>query len=76
MGKTHVAMALAHRAVTAGHKVRFIDAADLMLQLAAVNGQGVLRNISTALCSGRSCWWSTRVAPFHSPWKRPTCYSS
>jgi DNA replication protein DnaC len=43
VGKTHLALALAHRAVSAGHKVRFITAADLMLQLAAAKGQGRLK---------------------------------
>ena len=43
VGKTHLALALAHRAVMAGHKVRFITAADLMLQLAAAKGQGRLK---------------------------------
>lgn len=43
VGKTHIALALAHRAVSAGHKVRFISAADLMLQLAAAKGQGRLK---------------------------------
>ena len=43
VGKTHIALALAHRAATAGHKVRFLAAADLMLQLAAARSQGRLR---------------------------------
>ncbi len=43
VGKTHIALALAYRAVMAGHKVRFITAADLMLQLAAARAQGRLR---------------------------------
>lgn len=43
VGKTHIALALAHRAVSAGHKVRFISAADLMLQLATVRAQGRLK---------------------------------
>lgn len=43
VGKTHIALALAHRAVSAGHKVRFITAADLMLQLAAARSQGRLK---------------------------------
>jgi DNA replication protein DnaC len=43
VGKTHMALALAHRAVMAGHKVRFISAADLMLQLAAAKAQGRLK---------------------------------
>ena len=43
VGKTHVSLALAYRAVMAGHKVRFITAADLMLQLAAAKAQGRLK---------------------------------
>lgn len=43
VGKTHIALALAQRAVLAGHKVRFITAADLMLQLATARGQGRLK---------------------------------
>lgn len=43
VGKTHMALALAHRAVMAGHKVRFISAADMMLQLAAAKAQGRLK---------------------------------
>ncbi len=43
VGKTHIALALAYRAVMAGHKVRFISAADLMLQLAAAKAQGRLK---------------------------------
>ena len=43
VGKTHIGLALAHRAVSAGHKVRFITAADLMMQLAIAKGQGRLK---------------------------------
>src|SRR5687768_451693 len=43
VGKTHIALALAHLAVMAGHKVRFISAADMMLQLAAAKAQGRLK---------------------------------
>jgi DNA replication protein DnaC len=43
VGKTHVSLALAHSAVMAGHKVRFITAADLMLQLAAARSQNRLK---------------------------------
>jgi IstB-like ATP binding protein len=43
VGKTHIALALAYRAVMAGHKVRFITAADRMLQLAAARAQGRLK---------------------------------
>jgi len=42
LGKTHIALALTYRAVMAGYKVRFIGAADLMLQLAAAKAQGRL----------------------------------
>ena len=43
VGKTHIALALAHCAVMAGHKVRFISAADMMMQLAAAKAQGRLK---------------------------------
>ncbi|WP_423196338.1 MULTISPECIES: IS21-like element helper ATPase IstB [unclassified Cupriavidus] len=43
VGKTHIALALCQRAVMAGHKARFISAADLMMQLAAAKAQGRLR---------------------------------
>jgi DNA replication protein DnaC len=43
VGKTHIALSLAHRAVMAGHKVRFLTAADLMLQLSIAKSQGRLK---------------------------------
>ena len=43
VGKTHLALALCHRAVMAGHKARFITAADLMMQLAAAKAQNRLK---------------------------------
>jgi DNA replication protein DnaC len=43
VGKSHLALALAYRAVMARIKTRFITAADLMLQLAAANSQGRLK---------------------------------
>lgn len=43
VGKTHIALSLCQRAVTAGHKARFITAADLMMQLAAAKAQGRLK---------------------------------
>jgi DNA replication protein DnaC len=43
VGKTHVALALCHRAVMAGYKARFITAADLMMQLASAKAQGRLK---------------------------------
>jgi DNA replication protein DnaC len=43
VGKTHLAIALGHRAVMAGIKTRFLTAADLMIQLAAAKAQGRLR---------------------------------
>lgn len=43
VGKTHLALMLCHRAVMAGHKARFITAADLMMQLAAAKAQGRLK---------------------------------
>ena len=43
VGKSHLATALAYRAVMAGIKVRFLTAADLMLQLATARNQGRLK---------------------------------
>lgn len=43
VGKSHLAIALAYRAVMAGIKTRFITAADLMLQLSAAHRQGRLK---------------------------------
>ncbi|QHG86508.1 IS21-like element ISXci1 family helper ATPase IstB [Xanthomonas sp. NCPPB 1638] len=43
VGKTHIALALCQRAVMAGHKARFITAADLMMQLAAAKAQNRLK---------------------------------
>ena len=43
VGKTHLATALAYRAIMAGIKTRFISAADLMLQLATAHHQGRMK---------------------------------
>lgn len=43
VGKSHIAIALAYRAVLAGIKTRFVTAADLMLQMATARSQGRLR---------------------------------
>lgn len=43
VGKTHLAVALAYRAVMASVKTRFVTAADLMLQLATARHQGRLK---------------------------------
>ncbi len=43
VGKTHIALALCHRAVMAGYKARFITAADLMMQLAGAKTQSRLK---------------------------------
>lgn len=43
VGKSHLAIALAYRAIMAGIKTRFITAADLMLQLSAAHHQGKLK---------------------------------
>src|SRR5690606_16254987 len=44
VGKTHIAQALAYRAVMARIKTRFITAADLMLQLGAAHRKDQLRS--------------------------------
>ena len=43
VGKTHLATALAYRAIMAGIKTRFISAADFMLQLATAHHQGRMK---------------------------------
>lgn len=43
VGKTHLASALAYRAIQSGIKTRFLGAADLMLQLSAAKQQGRLK---------------------------------
>jgi DNA replication protein DnaC len=43
VGKSHLAIALAYRALMAGIKTRFVTAADLMLQLGTVHRQGRLK---------------------------------
>ena len=43
VGKTHIALSLAYRAVQAGHKVRFLSAADMMMQLSIAKAQGRLK---------------------------------
>lgn len=44
VGKSHLAIALAYRAVMAGIKTRFVTAADLMLQLTAAHRQERLKD--------------------------------
>lgn len=43
-GKTHLGIALGYRAIMAGIKVRFVTAADLMMQLCIANKQGKLKD--------------------------------
>lgn len=43
VGKTHIAIGLGYKAIMHGIKIRFISAADLMLQLSAANHQGRLK---------------------------------
>lgn len=49
LGKTHIALALCRRAVMAGHKARFITAADLMTELAAAKAQNRLEEYSNRM---------------------------
>lgn len=44
VGKTHLAIALSYKAIMTSIKVRFITAADLMLQLATAHNQGKLKS--------------------------------
>jgi DNA replication protein DnaC len=53
VGKSHLAVALAYRAVMAGIKTRFVTAADLMLQLTAAHRQERLKeyfNLCLSVC--------------------------
>lgn len=52
VGKTHIGLAIGHRALAAGHKVRFVTAADLMLQLASAKSQGRLKEYFTRAVIG------------------------
>jgi DNA replication protein DnaC len=45
VGKTHLAIALGYKAALAGHKVRFITAADLLLMLATAKKQDKLKEV-------------------------------
>lgn len=44
VGKSHLAVSLAYKAILAGHKTKFITAADLMLQLSTAKSQGKLES--------------------------------
>jgi hypothetical protein len=50
VGKTHLAVALGHRAVMAGIKTRFITAADLMIQLGAAKARYVRLQVPGTNC--------------------------
>ena len=52
VGKSHLAIALAYRAVMAGIKTRFVSAADLMLQLTAAHRQERLREYFNRVVMG------------------------
>lgn len=52
VGKTHLATALAHKAVMNGFKTRFVSAADLMLQLATAQRQERLKQYFNRVVMG------------------------
>jgi len=52
VGKSHLAIALAYRAVMAGIKTRFVTAADLMLQLTAAHRQERLKEYFNRVVMG------------------------
>jgi DNA replication protein DnaC len=52
VGKSHLAVALAYRAVMAGIKTRFVTAADLMLQLTAAHRQERLKEYFNRVVMG------------------------
>lgn len=75
IGKTHLASALGYRATQAGIKVRFITAADLMLQLAAAQRQGRLKEYFNRAVLGPKLLIVDEMAICHSVETRPTCSS-
>lgn len=58
LGKTQIALALAYPAVSAGHKVRLLTAASLMLRLVLPRAMGDSRSTSTVPCSDQ---WLTTI---------------
>ena len=50
VGKTHLAIALGHKAANAGIKTRFITAADIILQVETAQRQNRLSNYMRTLC--------------------------
>lgn len=56
VGKSHLAIALAYSTIMRGIKVRFITAADLMLQLPQQRNKAAWIAISSVACYHRSCW--------------------
>ena len=71
VGKTHIALAIGYRALDAGQKVRFVTAADLMLQLATAKAR---MEASSADGLQRTPYDLARCSPFSSsasdsPWR-------
>ena len=76
VGKSHLAMAFAYRAVMAGIKTRFITAADLMTNWPQPKPRADSKATSIAPSSDLDCSWSTRWAICLSGERKPTCSST
>lgn len=76
VGKTHIALAIAYRAVMAGNKTRFITAADLMLQLAAAKAQGRLKEYFNRAVLGPRLLVVDEIGTCRSAARRQTCSST
>lgn len=54
VGKTHLSMALGYKAIMNNIKIKFITAADLMLQLSTAYQQGKLKSYMQRAVLGQS----------------------
>jgi transposase/DNA replication protein DnaC len=72
VGKTHLAIALGYKATQAGIKTRFISAVDLMLQLAAAQRQGHLKESLRRAVQTPKLLIIDESAICHSDARRPT----
>ena len=59
IGETHVAIAIAYKAIQHGLDARFVTAAHLIDELSSASRDGWLRQV-LAPYTHPGCWWSTR----------------
>lgn len=76
VGKTHLAIALAMRAIEHGIKVRFLSAADMMLQLASARSQGRLSQYFNRAVLGPRLLIVDELGYLPSAARKPACSST